>query len=282
MNGSDDNRLNDDDIVASNNDINITKDAQENDISSAKVLTSPEGDKDNKKIDDLLISNDVTPKIYEDIYEDFVGTLTKKKDPADDDDSTILKNKDEIPEKKQEKTDEEDEEQHADDSEDDVDSISTDTTITGTVDVTVAEQPQSSSDSSDLIARIKEHINKLEQLRDSTTAKEVTASGEVAALKEQLERASCAADHAVEQSKTLRGSLLGAESSSCSRAAVVSELQQSTARLGAAGHIIRQQLEQLNAELVQQKQVLVQERSDKHQLQGMANLNIKLINYINL
>ena len=60
----------------------------------------------------------------------------------------------------------------------------------------------------------------------------------------------------------------GAESQSCGRTALVSELQQSNGRLTAAATIIRQQLQQLSSQLLTQRQQLLEERSSGRSLQG--------------
>jgi hypothetical protein len=49
---------------------------------------------------------------------------------------------------------------------------------------------------------------------------------------------------------------------------VVTELQQSTARLSAVGTVIKKQLEQLNAQLLEQRQLLSQERMNGLNMHG--------------
>ena len=141
----------------------------------------------------------------------------------------------------------------------DLDSVSTEVTLT----TTINQRPDPN-----LIASISRHISKLQELRDSTKAEDAKASGDVTMLKGQYERASNAADHAKSEAKCLRTSIHTAEMYTSNRSFVVAELQQSTARLGAAGTIIKQQLEHLHGELVKNSFSLVQEKSEKMALQG--------------
>uniref|UniRef100_A0A6A7G4F9 Sarcolemmal membrane-associated protein n=1 Tax=Hirondellea gigas TaxID=1518452 RepID=A0A6A7G4F9_9CRUS len=236
-------------------------------------LDTSTGVDDNKEMNDVNgTSPDPTPKIYDDLYEDFTATMTRKKDPLAEDDNSLSK-KDEEPETKKEQGDEEAEE------DEDVDSLSTDTTFTIVDTVQGSGVEKSTGQQSNrcrstdaahsavlCLDRLTDHLHRLQELRESTGKKDIIAEGVVAALREQLQQATFATLNAAHETRALKTSLSSAESYAAARAAVVTELQQSTARLGAAGSIIKHQLQQLNTELLQQRQLVLQERSNGHSL----------------
>ncbi|KAF2369038.1 Forkhead-associated (FHA) domain [Trinorchestia longiramus] len=191
--------------------------------------------------------------------------IIEKADPCNDEIEIPEKTKDEEKEVEK-KSDDEDSTIHdeSDDgylNDDDSESLSVGSTLT-LMNTTVAGENDLRDDAhiSPCLTTLQNHLQDLKELRVSSSRDESNDARDVASLREQLQCATAAAATATQHTSKLRQSLAAAESYAQSRSEVVTELQQSTARLSAVGAVIKKQLEQLNAQLLEQRQLLSEER----------------------